>query len=108
MSSPPIAFVVGAPRSGTTLLRVMLAGHPRLWSPPEMVIAPFETMAERAAHQNRRFWEKGGLRRALMDLEGLDVEAAKVRETELEGLTVPEVYALLQARLGDRTLVDKC
>jgi hypothetical protein len=40
-----IAFVVGAPRSGTTLLRVMLAGHPDLFVPPEMILAPFETMA---------------------------------------------------------------
>lgn len=104
----PAAFILGAPRSGTTLLRVMLAGHPRLWSPPEMILAPFETMAERLNHQNRRFWEKGGLRRGLMDLEGIDVEAARVRETELSDLTIPEVYALLQSKLGDRMLVDKC
>lgn len=110
-STPPLrpaAFILGAPRSGTTLLRVMLAGHPRLWSPPEMILAPFETMAERAGDQNRRFWEKGGLRRALMDLEGLDVEAAKAREAALEGMTIPQVYRLLQERLGDRMLVDKC
>jgi hypothetical protein len=86
----------------------MLAGHPRLWSPPEMILAPFETMAERAGNQNRRFWEKGGLRRALMDVEGLGVEAAKEREAALEGKTVPEVYQLLQESLGDRMLVDKC
>ena len=42
-----MAFVLGAPRSGTTLLSVMLAGHPELFSPPEMVLAPFATMAER-------------------------------------------------------------
>ena len=104
----PAAFILGAPRSGTTLLRVMLAGHPRLWSPPEMILAPFATMAERVNHTNRRFWEKGGLRRGLMDLEGLDVEAARAREAALEDKTIPEVYALLQSRLGDRMLVDKC
>jgi len=38
------AFLLGVPRSGTTLLRVMLAGHPRIFSPPEMLLAPFETM----------------------------------------------------------------
>lgn len=103
-----VAFVVGAPRSGTTLLRVMLAGHPRLFSPPEMVIAPFATMQERKARLDQRFWEKGGLRRALMELEGLDVDAAKVAEAALETRTVPEVYQYLFDRLGDRILVDKC
>lgn len=104
----PLAFVIGAPRSGTTLLRVMLAGHPKLFSPPEMVIAPFATMQERKARLDQRFWEKGGLRRALMELEGLGVEAAKVREASFEKWTVPEVYRYLTDRLGDRILVDKC
>lgn len=104
----PVAFVIGAPRSGTTLLRVMLAGHPQLFSPPEMVIAPFATMMERKARLDERFWEKGGLRRALMELDGLDVDAAKAREASFDDKTVPEVYQYLCDRLGDRVLVDKC
>lgn len=103
-----IAFVVGAPRSGTTLLRVMLAGHPALFVPPEMVLAPFTTMAERRRRLDERFWEKGGLRRAVMELEHVGVDEAKAIEAGLESRTVPEVYAWLQARLGDRMLVDKC
>lgn len=108
MSHPPITFVLGAPRSGTTLFRVMLAGHPRLWSPPEMVLAPFETMPERRTLLEQRFWEKGGLNRALMDLLGLDVEGARQAAASLEGWTVPQVYAWLMERLAGRTLVDKC
>ena len=104
----PIAFVVGAPRSGTTLLRVMLAGHPKLFSPPEMVIAPFATMQERKTRLDERFWEKGGLRRALMELDHLDVDAAKVAEAGFDDRTVPEVYQYLTDRLGERILVDKC
>lgn len=105
---PTPIFVLGAPRSGTTLLRVMLAGNPHLFSPPEMVIAPFATMIERKAKLTERFWEKGGLRRTLMELRGIDVDAAKEAEAALEDRTVPEVYAMLQAELGDRILVDKC
>ncbi len=105
---PAPLFVLGAPRSGTTLLRVMLAGHPQLFSPPEMVIAPFATMAERRKKLDERFWEKGGLRRTIMELQGIGVDAAKAVEASLEALTVPEVYAWLQAQLGARILVDKC
>jgi len=32
---PPMPFIVGVPRSGTTLLRVMLDAHPALAIPPE-------------------------------------------------------------------------
>ncbi len=102
------AFLLGVPRSGTTLLRVMLAGHPLVFSPPEMLLAPFATMAERAAHLEKRYWEKGGLRRALIELDGHDVDRAKRAVAELESHSIPEVYAMLQGKLGDRILLDKC
>ena len=73
----PITYILGTGRSGTTLLRVMLAGHPQLWSPPEMLLGQFSTMAEREAHMAKRYWEKGGLRRGLMDLQKLSVDEAK-------------------------------
>ncbi len=104
----PMAFILGTPRSGTTLLRVMLAGHPALFSPPEMLLAPFETMAERGAHLKERFWETGGLRLALMKLKGIDVEDADALVRSLGTWTIPEVYAHLQELIGDRLLVDKC
>lgn len=37
---PPAVFVVGAPRSGTTLLRLMLDAHPRLAIPHETAFVP--------------------------------------------------------------------
>jgi hypothetical protein len=46
----PICFVLGAPRSGTTLLRAMLNAHTSLWAPGELHLANFSTMADRASH----------------------------------------------------------
>jgi hypothetical protein len=48
----PICFVLGSARSGTTLLRAMLNVHPRLWSPGELHLANFGTMADRAEEIN--------------------------------------------------------
>ncbi|RMF40576.1 MAG: sulfotransferase, partial [Anaerolineae bacterium] len=38
---PPPFFIVGHPRSGTTLLRFMLSSHPRLYIPEETGFIPF-------------------------------------------------------------------
>jgi len=46
---PGIVFLLSSPRSGSTLLRVMMAGHPGLFCPPELHLLPFGTMAERRA-----------------------------------------------------------
>ena len=40
MPSPPAVFIVGSPRSGTTLLRMMLDSHPELAIPPETGFIP--------------------------------------------------------------------
>lgn len=108
MIQPDVHFILGAGRSGTTLLRVMLAGHPRLFSPPEMLLAPFATMAERVAHLEKRYWEKGGLQRAIMDLRGSGVDEARAEVQSLADRTVPEVYAHLASLAGGRAIVDKC
>ena len=50
----PICFVVGCPRSRTTLLRCMLDVHDGLWAPGELHLATFESMAERVEHLRTR------------------------------------------------------
>jgi Sulfotransferase family len=40
MSPGAPIFVIGAPRSGTTLLRIMLSTHPRIYIPPESDFIP--------------------------------------------------------------------
>ncbi|WP_036801169.1 type I polyketide synthase [Pleurocapsa sp. PCC 7319] len=105
---PPAAFILSSPRSGSTLLRVMLAGHPQLSSPPELHLLPFTTMSER--EQELGISQLGeGLKRALMTLKGIDAEASQQLVASLieEDLSIAEVYQMLQQLAGDRLLVDK-
>jgi thioesterase domain-containing protein len=86
----------------------MLAGHPRLFCPPELHLLAFSGMkawhdALGPAHLDE------GLQRALMELGGQDGPAARrqIAEWVAADLPVQEVYAFLQRAAGDRTLVDK-
>ncbi|BAZ45335.1 beta-ketoacyl synthase [Chondrocystis sp. NIES-4102] len=105
---PPAAFILSSPRSGSTLLRVMLAGHPSLSSPPELHLLPFDTMAER--EQELGISQLGeGLKRAFMALKGIDAQASQelVDSLVAENLTTAQVYQMLQQLAGNRLLVDK-
>src|SRR6185295_12312399 len=108
--NPRAIFVLSPPRSGSTLLRVMLGGHPRLFAPPELELLSFRTMVERrAALSGRdRFWREGAIR-AVMEARGCGAEeaAARVEEQELEGVSTRRFYGLLQGWLDGRWLVDK-
>ncbi|MCA1613498.1 MAG: amino acid adenylation domain-containing protein, partial [Acidobacteria bacterium] len=108
--NPPAVFVLSPPRSGSTLFRVMLAGHPLLFAPPELELLSFDTLGERRAafSGGDSFWLEG-LVRAVMELKGSDAAAATRLTEELEerGLTTKECYGLLQDWLGVRRLVDK-
>jgi acyl transferase domain-containing protein/acyl-CoA synthetase (AMP-forming)/AMP-acid ligase II/pimeloyl-ACP methyl ester carboxylesterase len=104
----PAAFILSSPRSGSTLLRVMLAGHPGLSSPPELHLLPFDTMAER--EQELGISQLGeGLKRAFMTLKGIDAQSSQelVESLIAENLTTAEVYQMLQQLAGDRLLIDK-
>ena len=104
----PIAFVLSSPRSGSTLLRVMLAGHPDLVSPPELHLLPFNTMQERQEELNTSYLGEG-LQRALIELKGIDSESAQklVDELVAQNTDTAKVYRLLQELAGDRLLIDK-
>src|SRR5262249_31795750 len=66
--NPHAIFILSPPRSGSTLSRVMLGGHPQLFAPPELQLLNFNTLAERKAvlsTERDRFWLDGTIR-ALM------------------------------------------
>ncbi|HEY3570928.1 MAG TPA: amino acid adenylation domain-containing protein [Thermoanaerobaculia bacterium] len=108
--NPPAVFVLSPPRSGSTLMRVMLGGHPRLFSPPELELLSFNTLRERRAAFTGRdaFWLEGAVR-GVMEIRGCGSEEAEalVEEAEREDLTTLEFYGRMQEWLGGRILVDK-
>jgi amino acid adenylation domain-containing protein len=110
IKNPAAVFVLSPPRSGSTLLRVMLAGHPSLFAPPELELLSFNTLAERreALSGKYSFWLEGTIR-ALMEIKGCGMEEARqlMEECEARGLSVPQFYRLVQEWIGERRLVDK-
>jgi amino acid adenylation domain-containing protein len=108
--NPRAVFVLSPPRSGSTLLRVLLAGHPQLFAPPELELLSFNTLDERArAFSGRdRFWREGLVRAVMEVLKVAAGEAEeKIGEAEREGLSTHRFYGRLQGWLGERLLVDK-
>ena len=103
-------LVLSPPRSGSTLLRSMLAGHPDLFAPPELRLLRQATMRRWAAeHDGPRRPLRDGLVRAVMGARecGADEATATVEEWIAEDLPVGEVYRLLARWVAPRRLVDK-
>jgi amino acid adenylation domain-containing protein len=106
----PALFVLSPPRSGSTLLRVMLGGHPGLFAPPELELLNFETLADRQrTFSGRDSFRLEGATRALMEARGCGVEEAKelLESWEREALPTAELYRRFQEWIGGRMLVDK-
>ena len=106
--NPGAIFLLSSPRAGSTLLRVMLAGHPDLFCPPELHLLPFDSMDERREALGKSFLDEG-LQRALMELKGVDASKSKELVEELcsRDASIQEVYGNLQEIAGPQILVDK-
>jgi phthiocerol/phenolphthiocerol synthesis type-I polyketide synthase E len=107
----PTLFLLGAPRSGTTLLRAMLDGHPLVDAPPELHIVQFDTLGDwrEAPGERRQHWSHHGLSQALGRKLKLSVGEAYALVDRLadRDLPIPRVYRLLHGREGATWLVDK-
>ncbi|WP_164018759.1 type I polyketide synthase [Pyxidicoccus trucidator] len=106
--NPPAAFIFSSARSGSTLLRVMLAGHPKLFCPPELHLLMFDSLRQRDAQLSTSHFGKG-LPRALMELCAMDASRADAMVADwLErDLSIPDVYRELQRLARPRLFVDK-
>jgi hypothetical protein len=106
----PAIFILSPPRSGSTLLRVMLAGSPDLFAPPELELLSFTNLKHRhLALSIRHESVLEGLIRAVMALKECTVDEARqiIKEYEQQAITTPAFYAQLQTWCGTRKLVDK-
>lgn len=108
--NPSAVFVLSPPRSGSTLFRILLAGHPQLFAPPELGLLAFNTLQEQGDLLSPPGGGKReGVLRALMAAKDCDAEAAQalLATMEEENLTTQEFYRRLQAWIAPRHLVDK-
>ncbi|ACY13415.1 type I polyketide synthase [Haliangium ochraceum] len=99
-------FVLSAPRSGSTLLRVMLAGHSRLFAPPELHLL---VAADLAAWRDSPRHLDEGLLEALVQLgQGTPEDVrALIDQWVAEGLSIADTYRRLMDLCAPLALVDK-
>ncbi|MBA3947171.1 MAG: SDR family oxidoreductase [Herpetosiphonaceae bacterium] len=110
-----MVFLHSSPRSGSTLLRVMLAGHPDLFSPPELDILWYAGMREwqrgvtDPTYGHGFAWASEGLQWTFMQLLGRDTAATKTFLDELvaQDTSIQAVYAQLQELVKPQLLIDK-
>ena len=103
-------FILAPPRSGTSLLRIMLAGHPEIFAANELQLLGFQNLQQRAAAYSSKFalW-KEGLVRTVMELENCNAEAAKsiIQKAEETATSTQSFYQYLQEKIQAQILVDK-
>ncbi len=108
--NPPAVFVLSSPRSGSTLTRAMLGGHPLLFSPPELQLLNYGTLQERKTLLSGRndFWLDGTIR-TIMELKNCDESEARklMLSYEDRNFSTAAFYGEMQSWLNDRIFVDK-
>ena len=104
---PAPVFILSSPRAGSTLLRVMLAGHPQLFAPPELHLLladDLDAWHQRLAPELLTL----GLTQAWIGLGLSEADALRrVDAAVARRESTPAMYAALLERLGGRVLVDK-
>ncbi|MBK9394960.1 MAG: sulfotransferase [Uliginosibacterium sp.] len=108
--NPRMVFILTTPRSGSSLLRIMLAGHPHLFAPPELELLSFGSMQERRNRLGGGLsFMREGLVRAMMEIRQCDADRAAqiIAGHEARDDSTQQFFRLLQQWIGKRLLVDK-
>lgn len=107
----PTVFVLGCPRSGTTIFRCMLMGHPEIYAGPELHMMQFESLRER----ERKIVEIGdpwmvmGFSQTIQDLTGWSEREAfhYVSTLTKRDLPIEDVYRIIHGYCRKPIVVDK-
>lgn len=100
-------FLLSAPRSGSTLFRLMLSGHSSLFCPPELGLLAFDKVKAWSDNQLSLFSKEGAVRH-LMACTGLDYpECQRFLNGAPQKQTIQQIYGLIQEHAATRILVDK-
>lgn len=107
----PTVFILSSPRSGSTLLRTMLAGHTELNAPPELHLLGYSGLKsrERSIVDEGSIWKLSGLMQTL---------ASQMQITEGQAFTllskftdrdfpIYRIYELIYSSSSKSILVDK-
>ena len=104
-----MAFILSSPRSGSTLLRLMLAGHSKLFCPPELHLLGYSNLKEWRESEPKGVIYHGGVHRSIRELFGYDQKETDAFINSLinKNISIVEIYKIIQEKLGNKTLVDK-
>ncbi len=103
---PRAIFILCAPRSGSTLFRSMLAGHPDLFVPEELRLLHHDHLDQwQAATEGPQRIFREGVIRAVMSAFLLSQQEAQQKIAAYS--TILDLYADLQQKIAPKLLVDK-
>lgn len=105
-----LCFLLGSPRSGTTLSSILLDLTDGITSPPELYLATYDTMGQRKDMLERTLYKSVaiGLAQAFSraDRTSLVAGYAKMKDAERQNRPTSDLYAYLQARSAP-VFIDK-
>jgi acyl carrier protein/LPS sulfotransferase NodH len=103
-----IVLILSAPRSGSTLLQMMLNTHPMIFAPQELYLLNFVSMQQREhVLSNSHKWALEGLRKAIIELCKCHIDTADAILHDMKNMSIKHVYELLQTWCDSQILVDK-
>ncbi len=102
-------FVYSTPRAGSTLFRLMLAGHPKLFSPPEIKMLLHNNLEDFYSKSANHVIAHGGVVRSLKELLELSQKDAMdyLKSLVQSKTPIKGIYKIIQANLKGKILVEK-
>ncbi len=104
-----VVFILSAPRSGSTLLRLMLAGHFQLFCPPELNLLHHDQLSDWLINRLKRFPRSTHVIQNLMAIMGFTPSEVNYFLDHPEKATIPiaDVYAQIEKSTQKTIIVDK-